>query len=81
MSEIIDTQAEAVEKAEIQTISIDDKKYDLASVTDLGSNIISNIQKLDSLTNDLQFKLNVNQLARAKLIDELGKEIPKFKEV
>lgn len=69
------------ENQEPQTISIDGKKYDVASLGEKGTSLIANIQRMDGAIEHKQFELNMAQLAKAKLIDELSKEVPNFTEV
>lgn len=67
--------------SKVKTITIDEKKYDIDSLTQKGTMIISNLQRIDKETEDLQFKISAYQLAKGKLLEELGKEVPNFKEV
>lgn len=66
---------------EVKTITIDDKKYDLESLTDKAKSIITNLQRVDKLLTQQQFELSIYQLGRAKLLEELAKEVPNFTEV
>ncbi len=66
---------------ELRTIKIDDKHYDIKSLTERGTNLISNIQRVDTVIERHQLELSISQLAKAKLLEELVKEVPKFKEV
>jgi len=73
--------AKTVEKTEIKTIKIEGKSYDITSLTELGTNIISNIQKVEEIISRKQLELGVVNLAKAKLIEDLIKEANNFKEV
>jgi len=66
---------------EVKTITIDDKKYDMESLTEKSKSIIANLQRVDQLLTQQQFEVSISQLGRAKLLEELAKEVPNFKEV
>ena len=67
---------------EIRTIKkIKGKTYDVKSITDNGAQIIGNIQKIDEVISQKQLELNIIDIAKAKLIDELVKEANNFQEV
>ncbi len=73
---------ETKEPVEIRsTIKIEGKTYDVKSITDNGAQIIGNIQKIDELISQKQLELNIINIAKAKLIDELVKEVKNFQEV
>ena len=63
------------------TIKIEGKTYDVKSITDNGAQIIGNIQKIDEVMSQKQLELNIINIAKAKLIDELVKEASNFQEV
>ena len=63
------------------TIIIEGKTYDVKSITDNGAQIIGNIQKIDEVMSQKQLELNIINIAKAKLIDELVKEVKNFQEV
>lgn len=69
------------EATEVKTITIDDKKYAIDSLTEKGQSIILNLQKVEATLASSQFDVTVAQLAKAKLLDELGKEVQNFTEV
>lgn len=69
------------EPVEIRTIKIEGKTYDVKSVTDKGAQIIGDIQKIDEVLSQKQLELNIVNIAKAKLIDELVKEAQNFQEV
>ena len=71
---------EAKEPVEIRTIKIEGKVYDVKSITDNGAQIIGNIQKIDEVMSQKQLELNIINIAKAKLIDELVKEASNFQE-
>ena len=74
--------AETKEPVEIRaTIKIEGKTYDVKSITDNGAQIIGNIQKIDEVMSQKQLELNIINIAKAKLIDELVKEASNFREV
>ena len=74
--------AETKEPVEIRaTIKIEGKTYDVKSITDNGAQIIGNIQKIDEVMSQKQLELNIINIAKAKLIDELVKEASNFQEV
>lgn len=66
---------------EVKVITIDDKKYDLNSLTDKGKAIIINLQRIDAKIEQLQFDVSLCDTAKGKLLEELGKEVPNFKEL
>lgn len=72
--------AEATQ-TELKTFTIGDKTYDAASITEAGVTIINDIRKVDGLLAQQQLAVSVTQLAKAKLMEELGKEAEKFTEV
>ena len=73
---------ETKEPVEIRsTIKIEGKTYDVKSITDNGAQIIENIQKIDEVMSQKQLELNIINIAKAKLIDELVKEASNFQEV
>ena len=72
---------ETKEPVEIRTIKIEGKTYDVKSVTDKGTQLIGNIQKIDEVLSQKQLELNIISVAKAKLIEELVKESSKFREV
>ena len=72
---------ETKESDEIRTIKIEGKTYDVKSITDIGAQIIGNIQKIDEVMSQKQLELNIINIAKAKLIDELVKEASNFQEV
>lgn len=72
---------ETKESVEIRTIKIEGKIYDVKSITDNGAQIIGNIQKIDEVMSQKQLELNIINIAKAKLVDELVKEAQNFKEV
>ena len=63
------------------TIKIEGKTYDVKSITDNGAQIIGNIQKIDEVMSQKKLELNIINIAKAKLIDELVKEVKNFQEV
>jgi hypothetical protein len=70
------------EPVEIRSIiKIEGKTYDVKSVTEAGAQIIGNIQKIDGVLSQKQLELNIINIAKAKLIDELVKEASNFQEV
>lgn len=74
--------AETTEPVGIRaTIKIEGKTYDVKSITDNGAQIIGNIQKIDEVMSQKQLELNIINIAKAKLIDELVKEVKNFQEV
>ena len=73
---------ETKEPVEIRsTIKIEGKTYNVKSITDNGAQIIGNIQKIDEVMSQKQLELNIINIAKAKLIDELVKEASNFQEV
>ena len=72
---------ETKESDENRTIKIEGKTYDVKSITDNGTQIIGNIQKIDEVMSQKQLELNIINIAKAKLIDELVKEASNFQEV
>ena len=72
---------ETKESVEIRTINIEGKAYDVKSITDKGAQIIGNIQKIDEVMSQKQLELNIINIAKAKLIDDLVKEARNFQEV
>ena len=72
---------ETKEPVEIRTIKIEGKTYDVKSVTDKGAQIIGNIQKIDEVMSQKQLEINIINIAKAKMIDELVKEAQNFQEV
>lgn len=72
---------ESKESVEIRTIKIEGKAYDVKSVTDKGTQLIGNIQKIDEIMSQKQLELNIINIAKAKLIEELVKESSNFREV
>ena len=71
---------ETKESDENRTIKIEGKTYDVKSITDNGAQIIGNIQKIDEVMSQKQLELNIINIAKAKLIDELVKEASNFQE-
>jgi hypothetical protein len=70
------------EPVEIRSIiKIEGKTYDVKSVTEAGAQIIGNIQKIDGVLSQKQLELNIINIAKAKLVDELVKEAQNFQEV
>lgn len=68
-------------ETELKTINIGDKVYEADSITEQGVNIINDIQKVEQVLSRQQLEVSITQLAKAKLMEELQKELPKFKEV
>ena len=64
-----------------ETIQIGDKFYDAKSVSELGWAIIRDLKTIDGKLNDYNLEVSIAKLAKAKLIDELQKEIPAMTEV
>ena len=64
-----------------QIITIDDKKYDVDSLTDKGKAIIINLQRVDVKVEQMKFEISAFETAKGKLLEELAKEVPNFKEV
>ena len=73
--------AETKEPVEIRAIKIEGKTYDVKSITENGAQIIGNIQKIDEVMSQKQLEINIINIAKAKLIDELVKEAKNFQEV
>jgi hypothetical protein len=70
------------EPVEIRSIiKIEGKTYDVKSVTEAGAQIIGNIQKIDGVLSQKQLEINIINIAKAKLVDELVKEAQNFQEV
>jgi len=63
---------------EIKTIKLGDTSYDAASVTDLGNQLLQDLQKIEGLLGHQQLSVSVTSLARAKIIEELEKESSNF---
>ena len=73
--------AETKEPVEIRAIKIEGKTYDVKSITENGAQIIGNIQKIDEVMSQKQLEINIINIAKVKLIDELVKEAKNFQEV
>ena len=73
--------AEATQNEKLETISIGDKVYDAQSLTEMGANLINDIKKVEAQIGNYSLQLSIANLAKAKLAEELQKEIPNFKEV
>jgi len=65
---------------DIESVNIGDKKYDPASITELGITLIEDIEKIDELIKTQQLQLSVSSLARGALIERLSEESKNFKE-
>jgi hypothetical protein len=70
-----------VKETELKTINIGDKVYEADSITEQGVNIINDLQRVDQVLARQQLEVSITQLAKAKLMEALQEEIPKFKEV
>jgi hypothetical protein len=68
-------------ETELKTISLGDKVYEADSITEQGVNIINDLQKVDQVLARQQLEVSITQLAKAKLMEALQEELPKFKEV
>lgn len=66
--------------SDVKFVTIDEKKYDVNSLTDKGRAIIINLQRLDVKIEQLQFEVSAFDTARSKLLEELAKEVQHFKE-
>lgn len=62
-------------------IQIGEKYYKEDSITETGRSILNDITKVNQKLGEQQLLLNIIQLAKGKLIEELEKEIPNFEEV
>lgn len=71
----------AEETQDVQVLTIGEKTYFADSVTEHGSKILGDIQKVEQQVGSYTLQMSIANLAKAKLIEELEKEIPKFKEV
>lgn len=68
-------------ETELKTLTIGDKVYEASSITEQGVNIINDIKKVDGELHRLGLQRSITELAKVKLMEELQKELPKFKEV
>lgn len=69
------------QKTEVKTFQIGEKTYDASSITEHGVNLINDIRKVDAKIADKQLGISIMQLAKAKLLEELDKEVVNFTEV
>ncbi len=84
MTEVTQTteNTQAPEQGEaIQTVQIGEKFYDAKTVSELGWAIIRDMKTIDDKLKDYGLEMSIAKLAKAKLIDELHKEVPKMTEV
>lgn len=63
------------------TLQIGDKFYDLNTATEMSLAIAKDIKTIDEKIKDYHLQISIAQLAKAKLFDELQKELPKMTEV
>lgn len=68
-------------ETELKTLTIGDKVYEADSITEQGVNVINDIRKVDTELSRLGLQKSIAELAKVKLMEELQKELPKFKEV
>ena len=66
---------------EIKTFTIGDKVFEASSITEHGTNIINDLQKVDSILAQQQLQVSITQLAKGKLMEELQKEMANFTEI
>jgi len=65
----------------IHTIKIGEKSYESDSLTEIGTGLLTDIQKVDSILAHHQLELSVATLAKNTLIGKLEEEASKFKEI
>lgn len=63
------------------TVQIGDKFYDAKTVPELAWAIIRDMKTIEDKIKDYGLQVSIGKLAKAKLIDELYKELPKMTEV
>jgi len=63
------------------TIKIDNKMYDASSLTERASVLIGNIQRTDEMITRHQIEISIANIAKSKLLEELGKEVPNLVEI
>jgi len=66
---------------DVKTIQIEDKKYDVKSVTKNGISLINELQKLEALISQTEFELNVLRNYHEPLMQRLITEAKNFEEV
>ena len=76
-----DKTTQTTQTPEVQVIKIGDKLYDMNTATDLTLAILKDVKAIEDQLNSYGLQLSIAKLARAKLIDELYKELPKLTEV
>jgi len=62
-------------------IKIGDKYYAADSLTQTGIALLQDVSLIEQEMKQYTLKISIHQLAKAKLIDELAKEMDKFVEV
>jgi hypothetical protein len=70
--------AKKVEPVVEPTITIDDVSYLTSSLGERGEAIITDMQRVTKRINELQFDLQIANLAQGKIIEGLKEEIPNF---
>jgi hypothetical protein len=63
------------------TVQIGDKFYDAKTVSELAWAIIKDMKTIEDKIKDYGLQVSIAKLAKAKLIDELYKEVPKMTEM
>jgi hypothetical protein len=66
---------------EVKTITIENKTYDVASLTEKGVQLVNNAQMIDQVIARHQLDLNIANVAKDRLVAELVTEAVNFKEV
>lgn len=72
---------EATNQEAPKTIKIEDKTYDVASLTEKGVQLVNNIQMVDQVISTKQLEANIASVAKDKLVAELVAEAVNFTEV
>jgi hypothetical protein len=65
----------------VKSITIDDKKYALDSLSEKCKVLLSTLQRCEELISQKQFELSIAHLGRAKLLDEIAEEVPNLVQV
>jgi hypothetical protein len=81
MTEATQTAQTAQQIKEGDTVQIGDKFYDAKTVSELSWAIIKDMKTIEDKIKDYGLQVSIAKLAKAKLIDELYKEVPKMTEV
>lgn len=64
-----------------KTITINDESYYIDSITETGKNLVNSIQKIEKIIEQHEIELQIGQMAKAKLFNDLIRETAQFEQV